>query len=131
MNEQFSVRIPEIVMGKIDSLVYEGFYSSRSEFVSSAIRHTLVFYSELRGMSSDVVSLYLRRCRVEYLPKPIQDPTDATKSEPSDTGFASLPEERIADMYRVVTRTFLEVFKGFKGQGGVEKQVSYRCGEGV
>ena len=131
MKEQFSVRIPGIVMDKIDSLVGEGFYSSRSEFVSSAIRHTLVFYSELRGMSSDVASLYLRRCGVEYLPKPIQDPTDSPKPEQYDAGFTSLPEDRIADMYRVVTRTFLKLFKGFKGKGGVERQVSYRCGEGV
>jgi hypothetical protein len=129
--EQFSVRIPEIVMEKVDELVGEGFYSSRSEFVSSAIRHTLVFYSELRGMSSDVASLYLRRCGVEYLPKPIQNPTDAPKSEPFDTGFTSLPEDRIADMYRAVTRTFFELFKGFKGQSESETQVSYRCGEGV
>ena len=119
MKDQFSVRIPGIVMDKIDSLVGEGFYSSRSEFVSSAIRHTLVFYSEMRG------------CGVEYLPKPIQDPTDSRKPEQYDAGFTSLPEDRIADMYRVVTRTFLKLFKGFKGKGGVERQVSYRCGEGV
>ncbi len=63
--EVVQVRLPEKIVKKIDDLVAQGFYSSRSDFIRTKIRRVLEEQIATQGNNSGAVSSTHRQFRLE------------------------------------------------------------------
>lgn len=126
MTKSTTIRLPQGLIDEIDRLIDKGYYQSRPEFITSAIRYTLIFYADLRGISEDAQTSFFRRYTVRDMPRPVDSTTNNNDKEITPDPKPS--ENQIEMAYHMVTLAFLQTFKLFEGE---MVQVNFTYSEGL
>ena len=127
MTKSTTIRLPQGLIDEIDRLIGKGYYQSRPEFITSAIRYTLIFYADLRGISEDAQTSFFRRYTVRDIPQPA-DFSLASDKRGVTNRDTKPSESQIEMVYHMVTMAFLQTFKLYEGE---KVQVSFTYSEGL
>ena len=135
MKDSTTVRVPSKIVDMIHSLIEDGYYQSESEFVTSAIRHGLIFYADIRKIAISANDSSIGIYSKMALPKPINDKISGFEFlmdlEPrnGDNYLNEKPsEELIANYYRSFTKVFLLLFDYL---GGEPKPIQFKFSSGL
>ena len=135
MKESTTVRVPLRIIDMIHKLIEEGYYQSESEFVTSAIRHGLIFYADIRKVAIAANDSPMGIYSKMTLPRPINDRISGfdflldLKPIKNDCFRNEKPsEELIANYYRSFTKVFLMLFDYW---GGETKPLQFKYSHGL
>lgn len=117
MSKASTIRVPKDLSDKIDGYIEKGYYLSRSDFVTSAVRFTLIYYAELRGIFSQLFTDSVNKYSDGKPPRPIMTYDEYLDyDEESFPNMATPSEDQYVQNYYSVTLTFLTYYEKFKGK---------------
>ena len=134
MKDGTTIRVPEELVSRIDELIEDGHYGSRSEFVTASVRYALIFYADIRKIALDGNSTVLGIVSSMTIPKPINDNIsgfdilEKKESKEEIHKGEKTSEETISRYYSSVTQTLLKVFDLF---GGKKIQIVFAYSDGL
>lgn len=117
MPKSSTIRVPKELADRIDGYIDKGYYLSRSDFVTAAIRYALIHYSDLRGVYSKLYREAAIKYAADKLPKPIRTYDEHLElGDETAIDFLGMPtEDQYTQNYLLITQTYLGVYRKYKG----------------
>ena len=130
MSKSTTIRVPKELANRIDGYIDKGYYLSRSDFVTAAIRYTLIHYADLRSVFAKIHTEMINKYATEKPPQPIRtydeylEQGDEITIDPMRTPS----EDQYTQNYLSNTQVYLAVYKGHKGD---PVQIGFAYPEGL